>query len=244
MDERSVYPNIGNIISHDNRRKRPSYETDGDTVWLLRELKEDSQDPGWRNQLDDTPYLEELVLYEAILDVNLARLNIDAPTSEIYQRLGWNQGQSKTLPEQHFARYAYIRELNFQFYRDKDFFRCLVASFWGDNVASVFQTIEASGPFIQIAFKNGREYTTGLDKYKETVEMFAHIMARISFVKGMPGTITDVFGFKLVKYCGSVVSSIEHAGRALKNDYLDGAKYLVIQHVWSPKEPTVINIWD
>ncbi|KAI0166928.1 hypothetical protein GGR52DRAFT_556220 [Hypoxylon sp. FL1284] len=139
-------------------------------------------------------------MYEAILDSNLASRSIAKPAAkDIYLPPVWFEGKWVCLSEHDDIDYSsYIRALNVQFYRDRDFFRTMVMSFFGPRVASVHEVVACRRPCIQIAFGPGWNHSLEQDKYAETVEMFAYMMGRLRLVGGLT-PVTKVFGFKFLE---------------------------------------------
>ncbi|KAI2635909.1 hypothetical protein GGS26DRAFT_604899 [Hypomontagnella submonticulosa] len=233
------FSSLAAVLGFPKRREIPSDRGGQVTEWLLRELEE-GEYPSRERPFEFIPHLREQATYERILKDNLAKLNISVPKNEIYRTPSWYQDPFNVPAERELALYTSIRQLNLQYYRNKDYFRCIVTSFWGNSIASVFEKTAASRAFIQISFHPDRDYA---DKYERKVEMFAVIMARLPLVEGEIGTITDIFGFILADYSGSVVSSIESKKRSFRDDSANAAECVVIRHRGTSSEAKVINVW-
>ncbi|KAI4860566.1 hypothetical protein F4820DRAFT_452814 [Hypoxylon rubiginosum] len=251
---RRSIPSISDIIGPDTASyslSNQSQASNAEDEWLLRKLREElSPSPNRPSNSTTTltcrPYEREEVMYKTILENNIAKLNTSIPAPKpIYQTPIWYQGKWICLVDEFDRSFSsYLRELNKQFYQDSVFFRCVVTSFWGPAVASVFEVISSRRPYIQVSFREGWEYATRQDKYAEAVEMFAYAMGRLRLIEGGAQPITKIFGFKFVDYWGNVISAFETRERAMKDDAYDASDRLIIMHRWSPFKGTSINVGD
>ncbi|KAI2641477.1 hypothetical protein GGS26DRAFT_585869 [Hypomontagnella submonticulosa] len=175
------------------------------------------------------PYERELVLYKNILQENFAEGNITIPQAiACYQKPVWRDGtllyvNDPTSPTQRRVvnYYEYIHSLILQASRDKDWFKCLMQSFWGP-VANVFAIMRHNRPFIQIIFPAGWSNTFDDEEYYENVAMFAYLMSRLRPIEGL-GPLMDIFGFVLVNYAGKTISEFETTDRANQPTNTEGA---------------------
>ncbi|KAI0849967.1 hypothetical protein F5Y00DRAFT_261072 [Daldinia vernicosa] len=145
-----------------------------------------------------------------------------------------------------FDTEMYFFELNFYYYKYKDWFRCMVDSFWGPQIASVFQIIHNNRPFIQIAFKLSWSFAGEREKYYASVMMFLHIIARLRPLQGL-GPLTDIFGFSLVNFSGKVITEFETVER-LGVDRPEGegsqSRKFVVRHPIEAWRSVVVTIKD
>ncbi|OTB11415.1 hypothetical protein K445DRAFT_307128 [Daldinia sp. EC12] len=111
-----------------------------------------------------------------------------------------------------FNTQKYFFGLNYHYYRNKNWFRCIVDSFWGPQVKSVFQVINFNRPFIQIAFKIDWNYKDERRKFYYNVIIFLHIIARLRPIQGV-GPLTNIFGFSFVNFSGKTITEIEAVER-------------------------------
>ncbi|KAI1802928.1 hypothetical protein F4811DRAFT_562846 [Daldinia bambusicola] len=122
----------------------------------------------------------------------------------------------------------YFFELNYQYYCHKDWFRCMVDSFWGPPVASVFQITTYNRPFIQISFKTDWNYRDQRQRYYEGFAVFLHVIARMRPIDGL-GPLTDIFGFSFANFAGQVISEFESVAR-LGIDVPEGQGHQVLKY--------------
>ncbi|KAI2780221.1 hypothetical protein F4815DRAFT_499771 [Daldinia loculata] len=147
---------------------------------------------------------------------------------------------------QGFNTEKYFFELNFYYYRYKDWFRCMVDSFWGPQVASVFQIIYTNRPFIQIAFKRDWNFADEREQYYENVMMFLHVMARLRPLEGL-GPLTDIFGFSLVTFSAKVITQFETVERlGINRPEGEGSQPMkfVVRHRFEAWRSVVVTIKD
>ncbi|KAF3068946.1 hypothetical protein GL218_08244 [Daldinia childiae] len=138
----------------------------------------------------------------------------------------------------------YLFELNFYYYRYKDWFRCMVDSFWGPQVVSVFEITHSNRPFIQIAFKRDWNFAVERKQYYDNVMMFLHIMARLRPLEGL-GPFTDIFGFSLVTFTAKIITQFETVERLGINrpEGIQPMKF-IIRHRFEAWRSIVVNIKD
>ncbi|KAI1761404.1 hypothetical protein GGR53DRAFT_469315 [Hypoxylon sp. FL1150] len=210
----------------------------GEYEWLLRKL---GSNPVGKT-LTSRPYQFEQDMYKRILDKNIAKFNIHAPAPErIYQKPVFHEGQWVCLPDDADESFAsYNRELSAQFYRDRDFFRAVVVSFWGPCVASVFPVISRQRFYIQIAFDEQYDFVKRRKRYELDITMFAYIMGRLRVIEnGEP--LAQIFGFRFVDHTGGAISIFETRERAMKDDTESSNEWLAILHKRDPKQPVEIH---
>ncbi|KAI0119579.1 hypothetical protein F4814DRAFT_439114 [Daldinia grandis] len=155
-------------------------------------------------------------------------------------------GASEPRVYHSFDLEKYFFELNFQYYRYKDWFRCVADSFWGPQIASVFHIINTNRPFIQIAFKRDWHFAYEKEQYYESVSVFLHVIARLRPLAGL-GPLTDTFGFSLVNSSGNVISQFEAVERlGLDKPEGEGSQPMkfIIRHRIEPWRSVVIAIED
>ncbi|KAI1658904.1 hypothetical protein F4813DRAFT_355091 [Daldinia decipiens] len=147
---------------------------------------------------------------------------------------------------QGFNTEKYFFELNFHYYRYKDWFRCMVDSFWGPQVASVFEIIHANRPFIQVAFKKGWNSADEREQYYENVMMFLHIVARMRPLEGL-GPLTDIFGFSLVTFSAKIITqfeTVERLGINRPEGVVNQPMKFVVRHRFEAWRSVVVTIKD
>ncbi|KAI6081129.1 hypothetical protein F4821DRAFT_265201 [Hypoxylon rubiginosum] len=218
---------------------RYSHVLNGEYEWLLSEL---SLHPVYKN-LTLGPYEVEQRMYKAILDENIAKFNIRTPAPErIYQTPVYHEGKWICLPSDKDVDFSsYSRELSAQFYRDQDFFRAMVVSFWGPCVASVFPMIHQKRHNIQIAFDEHFEHHKWVKTYELHIVMFAYMMGRLRVIDHAE-PMTKIFGFRFVDHTGDPISVFETRARLLRHNLVNDNERLIILHKRDPSKPIRIDL--
>ncbi|KAI2603679.1 hypothetical protein GGR54DRAFT_653073 [Hypoxylon sp. NC1633] len=216
-------------------------------------------------------YEREENLFMEILTYNIAENNVKIPQHErVYDRPAWSwEGVLACLHPPHpttsastnvtfydefpdfgFDHDKYVAKLHNCFYRDKEWFRCVVASFWGTNI-SVFLIMVKNRAFIQIASEDDFNFDAQPDEFYKNVAMFAYIMGRTRLGDG-PNTLTDVFGFYFAITETITLCEFENLDRLegvmltglLKSRVTKLNKKLAISHHMPPFHREVVDIGD
>ncbi|KAI8956770.1 hypothetical protein F5Y11DRAFT_361420 [Daldinia sp. FL1419] len=269
------FESVSEVLNEDERSQGQTSLNEGggepQCVWLLAKLAEEELRTAATEASSSSTkeYQREYVMYVEILKANTAKKGIDNPqVQKVFHSPIWskskivalddNFGPSTALsthrtpagtdPEsdQPFDMEKYLFDLNFHYYENKDWFRCMVNSFWGPQIASVFQVCHKNRPFIQMAFKVGWDYHHERVGYYENVVMFTNIMARLCPIEGL-GPVTDIFGFVFITFNSQLVSEIEIVER-LGIDRPEGManppRQIALRHRIEPPRSHIMTIKD